>query len=147
MTYFPHLPRVSAAMALTGMLVAAPAAMAQKPDATIYFSGGSAGFIVGANWGGGTLYYQGKKHPLKVRGLGIGSVGVSNFSATGEVYHLKQLKDIEGTYGAGSASATAVSGASVLDMTNGNGVEIKARSKTSGLQLTVAASGVTIKLK
>jgi hypothetical protein len=147
MTNISHYSRVSAAMTLAGMLIATPAAMAQKPDATIYFGGGSAGLIVGANWGSGTLYYQGKKYPLKVSGLGVGTVGVSHFSATGEVYNLKTPKDIEGTYGAGSASATAVSGASVLDMTNGAGVQIKARSKTSGVQLTLAASGVKIKLK
>lgn len=147
MTDFLQLPRVSAAIALAGVLLAAPAAMAQKPDATIEFSGGSVAFIGKAQWGGGTLTFHGKQYPLRVAGLGIGSIGASSFRATGEVYNLKTVKDIEGTYGSASAAATAGAGAGVLSMTNGNGVQIKARAKSAGLQLTVAASGVDIRLK
>ena len=146
MTDFLHFPRVSAAIALASVMMATPA-LAQTPDATIQFKGGSVAFIGKAQWGSGTLNYHGKSYPIKVNGLGVGSIGGSSFSATGEVYNLKSVKDIEGTYGSASASATAGAGAGVIDMTNGNGVEIKARAKSAGLQLTVAASGVDIRLK
>jgi hypothetical protein len=133
---------------LAGVL-AAPAGLAhaQKPDATIEFSGGEVAFILGVHWGGGTLYYHGRKYPLRVGGLKLGSIGGSSYKATGEVYHLRNVKDIEGTYGAANVSATAGAGAGAIDMTNGNGVEIRARSSHAGLQLTVAASGVDIRLK
>jgi len=147
MTDLLHLPRGSAALALAGALIAAPVAMAQTPDATIDFKGGSVAFIGKAQWGSGTLTFHGKRYPIKVNGLGIGSIGASSYSATGEVYNLETAKDIEGTYGQASAGATAGAGGGAITMTNGSGVTIKARAKTAGLQLTVAASGVDIRLK
>jgi hypothetical protein len=80
-------------------------AQAQPPDATITFSGGSAAFIAGVNWGGGTLRYKGKDIPLKVSGLTVGAVGVKKFHASGNVYHLHQVSDIEGTYASVGAPA------------------------------------------
>jgi hypothetical protein len=140
--------RVAMMLALAGVL-AAPAGLAhaQKPDAKIEFSGGEVAFILGVHWGGGTLIYHGRRYPLRVGGLKLGSIGGSSYNAVGEVYHLRNVKDIEGTYGAANVSATAGAGAGAIDMTNGNGVEIRARSSHSGLQLTVAASGVDIRLK
>src|SRR5579871_2479089 len=119
------LGRGAAALAAVALL-GAPAAYAERPDAVIKFHGGSVAFIAGVHWGSGELIYHGKRVPLKVAGLSVGSIGASSFEAEGEVYHLHHLKDIEGTYGAAGASATAGAGAGVVDMSNGNGVEIRA---------------------
>jgi hypothetical protein len=125
----------------------AGAAAASKPDATISFHGGGVGFIAGVNWGSGTLHYHGKNYPLKVSGLDVGTIGANGYNASGEVYKLKKVSDIEGDYAAVGAAATAVKGAGVLDMSNGAGVEIKARSSSSGLDLKLGPSGMKIKLK
>lgn len=138
--------RVAAAVAAAAA-VGVPAAHAQRPDATIEFTGGEVAFILGVHWGGGTLYYHGHRYPLRVGGLKLGSIGGSSYKAVGKVYHLHHLKDIEGTYGAANVSATAGQGVGGIDMTNGNGVEIRATSTHQGLQLTLAASGVDIRLK
>jgi len=141
------LGRAAASLAVLGVLVA-PAALAQPgPDATIKFHGGSVGFVVGVSGGGGDLYFHGKRIPLKVNGLSVGTIGASSYEVVGEVYHLHHAKDIEGTYGAASASATAGAGAGAIDLTNGNGVEIRAHSTSAGLQLNLAASGVDIRIK
>jgi hypothetical protein len=136
-----------AATVLAGGLIAAPAISQGANTGTIHFSGGSVGFIAGVHWGGGTLTFQGRSYPIKVSGLQVGTIGGSSFSADGTVTGLTRVQDIEGTYGAVTASATAGVGAGVLDMKNGNGVEIQAQSKSAGLKLTLAPGGVTIKLK
>jgi outer membrane immunogenic protein len=133
-----------AAVALTGAL-AAPALAA--PSATISIHGGSAALLVGGRWGSGTLRYHGRQYALQVGGLSVGAIGVSSYSLSGEVYNLRRVGDIEGTYAALDASATAGRGAGVLDMKNGNGVEIRATSTSSGLKLSLAPSGVVIQLK
>jgi hypothetical protein len=46
-----------------------------------------------------------------------------------------------------NASATVGPGAGVLDMKNGNGVEIHVQSSSAGLKLSLGPSGVDIKLK
>ena len=141
------LGRAVAPLAVLGVLAAPMTLAAAQPSATIKFHGGSVAFIAGVHWGSGDLYYHGKRIPLKVNGLSLGSIGASSFEAEGEVLHLHHLKDIEGTYGAASASATAGAGGGGIDMTNGNGVEIQAHSTSAGLQLTLAASGVDIRIK
>lgn len=135
---------LGAAVVLAGAL-AAPAVAA--PDATIRFHGGSAAFLVGARWGSGTLRYRGRQYPLQVGGLSVGAIGVSSYDLNGDVYHLRHLRDIEGTYAAVDVSATAGRGAGVLDMKNGAGVEIRASASSAGLKLSLAPSGVVIRLK
>jgi hypothetical protein len=138
--------RAMAAAALMGGVFATSAAIA-APNATIHFGGGSVAFLASINWGGGTLHYHGRSIPLRVNGIGVGAIGADKFSAEGEVYHLHRASDIEGVYTAVNASATAGSGAGEIDMTNGKGVEIRARSTSAGLKLSLAPSGVEIHFK
>jgi hypothetical protein len=144
MTRIQSLRLLAAAGLAGGLLSVAGVAQAQRPDATIHFSGGSVAFIGSINWGGGTLHYHGRHIPLKVSGIGIGAIGADKFSAEGEVYHLHNAHDIFGTYGAVNASATAGSGAGEIDMTNEHGVEIRAHSTSAGLKLSLAPTGVVI---
>jgi hypothetical protein len=138
--------RVLAAAVMAGGLFAATSAMAQ-PDGTISFHGGHVAFIAGVNWGSGQLHFKGRRVPIKVSGIGVGSIGANSYSAQGEVYNLHNASDIVGTYTAISASATAGAGAGVLDMTNEKGVEIKARSTSAGLALSLAPTGMSIQLQ
>jgi hypothetical protein len=129
------------------VLASALAAPAMAQNGRITFSGGSVAFIAGVHWGGGTLTFHHKTYPLKVSGLSVGAIGATSFKAEGEVYNLHKASDIEGTYGAVEAGATAGAGAGAVDMKNGKGVEIKARSSSAGLALSLAPSGVVIQLK
>ena len=139
-------PRIAMAVALAAAL-ASPAVAARRADARISFSGGSVAFLAGVNWGSGTLTYRGHHYPVKVSGLSVGAVGANSYRATGVVYHLDRLSDIEGTYGAMEGSMTAGPGQGGIDMRNDKGVVISARSTSSGLKLTFAPTGVQIKLK
>jgi len=116
------------------------------PITTIHFHGGSVGFIVGVGGASGYVSFHGERYPIDVSGLKLGTIGVSSYDVDGQVYNLRHLSDIEGTYSAGEASATAGAGGGGIDMTNGKGVEIQAHATTAGLKLTLGASGVTIKL-
>jgi len=139
--------RAVAAAALAGGLFAASAGAAQAQDATIHFGGGSVAFLASVNWGGGTLHFRGRRFPLKVTGIGIGAIGADKFNAEGEVYHLHHARDIEGTYTALNASATAGSGEGEIDMRNEHGVEIHAHTTSAGLKLSLAPTGVEIHFK
>ena len=127
--------------------LASPAFAGSAPSARIHFSGGGIAFIAGINWGSGTLTYKGHSYALKVKGLSVGSIGANGYDAAGSVYHLKRLSDIEGTYSAVEASATVGGGAGVFDMKNSRGVEIRAKTTSAGLKLTLAPTGVDIELK
>jgi hypothetical protein len=138
--------RALAAAVLAGGLFAATSALAQ-PNCTISFHGGKVAFIAGVSWGSGALRCHGHSIPIKVSGIGVGAIGANSYSATGEVTNLRHTDDIAGTYTALAASATAGAGGGVLNMTNEKGVQIRARSTSAGLALSLAPTGMTIALK
>jgi hypothetical protein len=118
----------------------------EKPDATLEFNGGSAAAGVGVSWGAGVLKFQGKSYPFKVNGLSIGSVGVSQASASGQVFNLKKLDDFNGNYVAVGAGLTVAGGGGAAAMKNQNGVTIRVKGTTQGAKVTIGGSGVDIDL-
>ena len=120
---------------------------ASKPDATITISTGSVAAGIGWSWGQGTLTYKGKEYPLAVKGLSIGKVGITKNTASGEVYHLKSLKDFDGNYTAAGAGITIAGGRSAVDMTNQNGVRVRVISTNRGVDLTLGGGGVDLRIK
>ena len=138
----------AAAAFIAAAALCAPGLAQAAPDATITIHGGSVAFIVGGGGGSGKLHYKGHTYKLSISGLSVGAIGVNSFDLAGDVYHLNKAEDIEGTYAAVDASATAgTGGAGILDMKNTNGVEIRATSSSSGLKLSLGPSGLVIKLR
>lgn len=128
-------------------LVTAGAAQEKKPAATVTVESKSVAVGVGVSWGDGVLTYQGKTHKFSVSGLSVADLGVSKVSAKGEVYNLKKLGDFSGTYAAAAAGAAVGAGAGAIAMKNQNGVEMVLTGTGKGIQLTLAAKGIEVKLK
>jgi hypothetical protein len=124
-------------------------ALAQdKPyDAYLELSEGSVAIGIGYSWGEGTLTYQEKKYPVEVKGLSIIDVGVTKVTAFGKIYNLKKLEDFNGNYTAATAEGTLGGGAGATTMKNQNGVVIDLYTTTRGLNLKLAPSGISLKLK
>ena len=119
----------------------------QQPDATVKIQSRSVALGAGVSWGDGVLTYQGKDYPITVSGLSLLDLGVSKVSANGKVYFLKTPADFSGNYFATQATFAVAGGGGELVMANGNGVYIALQSEQSGTQLTLGASGVSLKLK
>ena len=130
---------------MAGFAQAAGKSMA--PDATLHLSSKAIAAGVGVSWGQGTLTYKGKEYPVSVSGLSLGKVGVTKVTATGEVYHLKKLEDFSGNYASATADITLAGGHSGVTMKNQNGVKVVVRATSKGVDLTIGASGVDMKLK
>ena len=118
----------------------------EKPDATLEFNGGSVAAGVGVSWGAGVIKYKGRSYPFKVNGLSIGAVGVSNASASGSVYHLKNIDDFNGNYTAVGAGLTVAGGGGAATMKNQNGVAITVKGTTRGAKVTIGGAGVSVEL-
>jgi hypothetical protein len=118
----------------------------EKPDASLSLSGTSAAIGVGTTWGSGTLTYKGKAHPVRIRGLEVGSVGGARIEAKGSVYHLKDVADFNGTYAAIGAAAAAGPGAGHSVMRNEKGVVIDLASTREGVQVKAGLDGVRLEL-
>ena len=117
-----------------------------KPDAVIKLKGGSVAAGVGISWGSGTLVYRGKRYPISIEGLNVGDVGVTKVTASGKVYGLKKLEDLDGNYAAVDAGASLGGCGETAAMKNQNGVTVNLVSTTQGVKLALAAGGVSIKV-
>jgi hypothetical protein len=113
---------------------------------TMTFDVTSVKVIAGASWGSGTLTYQGKDYPIKVKSLSAGGVGYRSMEGEGKVYDLNRLEDFPGTYGGGTAGITAgTAGGGVATLENNNRVVIQVSvTDSEGLQLALSAGGIQI---
>ena len=84
---------------------------------------------------------------MSVKGLSLGKVGITGATASGEVYHLKNLQDFDGNYTAAGAGITLAGGRLAVDMTNQNGVRVRIISTNRGIDVTLGGAGVDLKIK
>jgi hypothetical protein len=121
---------------------------APKVSGTVELRVTSVALGVGVEWGSGTLVmYDGSTHEFKLKGLTLVDVGAAAVTAEGEVYHLVEAKDVEGSFLSAEAGASLVDGESVMTMKNDKGVIMKLRAKQSGVRLTLAGKGLSVQLK
>ena len=130
-------------------LVAFTVAMAaeQAPSGTIKLTSKSVAVGIGVTWGDGTLTFGGKPYAFSVEGLSVVDLGVSDVSTSGEVFYLKNVADLNGTYAAAEIGAAVVKGENDTIMKNNKGVVIRLHGTQKGARLTLGPGGVTIKLK
>ena len=133
---------VFATLALAPLLSVA----ADPPTATLDISGSRGAVGVGYLQASGTLHFQGQDYPVQVQGLTVGELGGGTFTATGDVYNLRKLSDLDGNYIAGSAGAALGGGSDGTAMQNLNGVVIKLRTSTQGADLNLSVDGLAVKL-
>jgi hypothetical protein len=132
-------------LGLIALLIGAPAMAEDKaPDATIRLTEGSVAAGIGWNWGRGEVSFQGKTYHVKVDGLAVAEVGITKAEASGSVYNLKSVDDLNGVYAAAGAEGTAGKGAGVSSLRNSKGVVINLKSETKGANIKLAASGLKL---
>jgi len=119
---------------------------ADTPYATLDISGSRVAVGVGIVQASGTLHFQGQNYPVRVQGLTVGEVGGGTITATGEVYNLSNLNDLDGNYVAVSAGAALGGGSGGATMQNQNGVVIKLRATTQGADVNLSIDGFALKL-
>ena len=123
------------------------AVISGAPDATVELSGGAVAAGIGFEWGHGDLVYQGQKHRFSLSGLSIVDVGVANITASGVVYNLHNLEDLNGNFVAGGAGLTVAGGGEADYLRNEKGVVIKLLATSKGLRFNLSGDGVKIKLQ
>lgn len=141
--------RVMGAALTACVMAASTVAMAdapKKPVGEVSVDETQFGFIIGGSMGGGVLTFEGKKYPFKMSGISLGAnIGVSKFSATGQVYDMKDVSKFAGTYARLTGSVALGGGMGDMTLKNENGVIMSLKGTTQGLQLNAGASGVTVK--
>jgi hypothetical protein len=120
---------------------------AQEPSGTVTIDEYELAYIFSGSMGGGKLYFQGNTYGFQVGGLGIGGIGASHLTASGEVYNLKDVWAFPGTYAQASIGFSATNvGEGHLWLQNQNGVQLHLITSQQGLGLTTGASGIVINM-
>jgi hypothetical protein len=135
------------ALGCAGMASLAGAADAPDPSGTVRISSSAVAAGIGVTWGDGTLSYKGRTYTFSVNGLSVLDLGISTVTATGDVSNLNKIEDFSGNYAAGEAGIALAAGPSDVIMKNENGVVLRLHGTQQGVRLTLAAQGVSLKLK
>lgn len=117
-----------------------------KPTGHVVMEMGQGGFVLSASGGKGTLTFNGRRYAFKVGGMGLGGLGVSKITASGQVYGLKRIEDFPGGYLQARAGYAAVEGKGVQWLENSSGVVMKLHSTSKGLSLNLGADGLKIEM-
>ena len=117
------------------------------PSGTIKLTSKSVAVGIGVTWGDGTLTFGGKPYAFSVEGLSVVDLGVSDVTTSGEVFHLKNVADLNGTYASAEIGAAVVKGENDTIMKNEKGVVLRLHGTQKGARLTLGPGGVKIKLK
>ena len=106
----------------------------------------SVGVGVGFDWGSGTFNIDGRDIPFTISGYRVGDVGVMVSRVTGTISNIEDVRDLEGTYTARSASGALVAGGTRINLVNDAGVKISLSGTSQGLGASLAAEGGDIEL-
>jgi hypothetical protein len=107
----------------------------------------SAGFIIGAGGGTGTLTFRGKSYPLRLGGVSLGMIGISSADLVGRARNLRRASDIAGTYTAVGAGLAIAGGAATARLQNANGVVLEVRGTKVGFAASLDLSGLQISMQ
>ena len=151
-----HMLRFATATAFLALLAACQSSVkvgeqavaGLTPDATVDMQEVQVAYIGNGGGGSGTIFYQGGAYPFTVGGLGVGGIGVSTISASGEVYKLSSLAKFPGSY-AQASYGYAIGDLSRGDLwlQNGAGVIMHLKAKREGLMLSLGGDAIVISMK
>jgi len=136
-------------IALLFLISALPAnnifAAEQRPSATVEIHQTQIAFIGNANLGGGKLFFNGQTYKFTIGGLGIGGIGFTTITATGNVYHLTDVSQFAGSYAQGSFGVTVGSSDNGgLWLRNDAGVVMQLKAQREGVALSLGADAIYI---
>lgn len=107
-----------------------------------------AGLIVGFGAGRGTLVFHGHSYPLIFSGTSFGAtIGLSAAKLKGHAYHMQRPGDIEGTYSSLGTGVALVAGGGAARLRNAKGVLLELSGPRAGVELSIAMSGVVVRLR
>jgi hypothetical protein len=147
MLRFTRAIKLTAAVLIAVIALAGASTQSRAQTGRVRLHIVKAGFIIGIGGGSGVLIYHGRRIPLSISGIGIGSLGVAAVDLVGTAYNLQRPGLIAGAYAAAGAGATFVGGGQVARLQNQNGVVLEVQGVQVGFQVSIGLGGMTIALQ
>lgn len=94
------------------------------------------------------MVFCGHQYALAISGMSFGAtIGLSTTDLRGHAYHLRRPSDIEGVYNAIGAGVALAAGGAGIRLQNSRGVVLELSGTRVGVDLSVAVSGVDVRLR
>jgi hypothetical protein len=116
----------------------------RRPDGRVEMEFVQAGYVGSGGGGSGTLRFGGRTYRFTVASGGIGGVGASTVTATGDVYNLRNVSRFPGAYAQVRTGVTVGRGRGELWLRNPSGVTMHLRTQRRGLMLSMGGDAVVI---
>jgi hypothetical protein len=132
----------------TSVKVGPQAIAGLSPDGSIDMQEVQVAYLASGGGGHGTLFYHGNAYPFTIGGLGVGGIGASTISASGEVYKLNSLAQFPGAYAEGRYGfAIGDRSGGDLWLQNESGVILHLKAKREGLMLSLGGDAIVISMQ
>ena len=148
-----YRPILAGLILILMLLSCPPSALALDPpppsfSGTVSIATASMGLTVGTEWGKGILtLIDSKQYRFTIKGIELGTVGAATALLHGRVYNLTKVEDFAGLYGTVEVGLTIIGGSGGIAMRNANGVVMYLESVEQGVEITMGAAAVEIKLQ
>lgn len=129
------------------LMMALPSVADAQTTGSVRFTVQNVGFIVGVGGGSGILRFRGRTYPLRVDGLGVGTVGIARADLVGTASNLRNARDIAGTYTAVGAGVAVAGGARAVTLQNSKGVVLNLQGRQAGFSASLGVGGVTVSMR
>jgi hypothetical protein len=139
--------KLAAAVVIAAAMLTATSTPSSAETCSIRLKIVKAGFIVGVGGGSGTLTCHGRRYPLSVGGIGVGSLGVAAVNLGGTAKNLRTPADIAGSYAGVGTGATFVGGGQVATLQNEKGVVLQVHGAQMGFQVSLGLAGMTLAMQ
>jgi hypothetical protein len=139
--------KTTAAVLMAAAMLAAAPTQSRAESCSIRMHIVTAGFIVGVGGGTGSLNCHGRRAPISISGIGIGTLVVAAVDVVGTASKVRMPAAVAGTYGTAGAGATVVGGAQVARLQNEKGVVLEVHALQVGSQVSLSLVGMTIALQ
>lgn len=107
-----------------------------------------AGLILGVSGGRGVLTLHGHHYPFRISGMSFGAtIGASTAKLVGKARNIHAPGDLAGAYTTIQAGGAVAAGAGVMQLKNSKGVILEIGGPKVGLELSVAAGGIRIRME
>ena len=146
-TFFQAMKYGAIAATAAALLLGMPKPADAQSTGQVRFRVSSVGFVIGGGGGTGTLNFRGKTYPLRVSGIGAGTIGVSSADLVGTASNLRSAQDIVGTYSAAGAGVAVAGGARGVTLQNSKGVVLRLSGRQAGFQANIGIGGVEISMR
>ena len=132
----------------TSVKVGPEAVAGLTPDGTVDMQEVQVAYLASGGGGKGTLFYRGLEYPFTIGGLGVGGIGASTISASGEVYKLNAVSQFPGAYAqARYGFVLGEFSKGDLWLQNEAGVIMHLKAKREGLMLSLGGDAIVISMR